>query len=123
MMLMMDPNMYKNFARILYVHSLLVMVGLSCVKVSVAFSLLRLSANKRQTRFLWGAIAFIIAITIACAGTLIFQCFPVEAAWDSSLRPAPMGTGTAHCYSNTTFRNIGLMNSSKKTSAIKFQEN
>lgn len=43
--------------------------------------------------------------------TLVFQCFPVEAAWDSSLKPPPMGTGTARCYSMDVFRNLGLMNS------------
>ncbi|OAG02010.1 uncharacterized protein CC84DRAFT_1046309, partial [Paraphaeosphaeria sporulosa] len=111
MVLLMDANMYKSFAKTLYVHSLMVMVGISCVKISIAFSLLRLSATKRQTRFLQCAIIFIISITLVCAGTLIFQCFPVEAAWDSSLRPAPLGTGSAHCFNNTTFRNLGLMNS------------
>ncbi|KAL1596353.1 hypothetical protein SLS60_008999 [Paraconiothyrium brasiliense] len=111
MVLLMDVNMYKTFAKVLYVHSLMVMVGLSCVKISIAFSLLRLSATKQQTRFLQVTIIFIVAITLACAGTLIFQCLPVEAAWDSSLRPAPLGTGNARCYNNTTFRNLGLMNS------------
>ncbi|KAJ4300007.1 hypothetical protein N0V90_005255 [Kalmusia sp. IMI 367209] len=103
--------MYRNFAKVSYIHSILVMVGISCVKISIAFSLLRLTATKSQAHFLWGAVVFIVAITIASAGTLIFQCVPVEAAWDSSLRPAPVGTGDAHCFSNTTFRDLGLVNS------------
>ncbi|KAF2440194.1 hypothetical protein P171DRAFT_369181, partial [Karstenula rhodostoma CBS 690.94] len=108
---LMDADMYKSFSKTLYVHSLLIMVGISCVKISIAFSLLRLSATKRQTRFLQDAILFIVAITLASAGTLPFQCFPVEAAWDSSLRPAPFGSGSVRCFENTTFRDLGLMNS------------
>lgn len=48
---------------------------------------------------------FLAIFTLACAGTLIFQCLPVQAAWDMSLRP------TAKCYSKDIFTNIGLFNS------------
>ncbi|KAL5461630.1 hypothetical protein PMIN06_002126 [Paraphaeosphaeria minitans] len=111
MVLLKNTDMYESFAKTLYVHSLMVMVGISCVKISIAFSLLRLSATKQQTGFLQFAIMFIIAITLVCAGTLVFQCFPVQAAWDSNLRPAPLGIGSARCFNDTTFRNLGLMNS------------
>ncbi|KAF2263578.1 hypothetical protein CC78DRAFT_568907 [Lojkania enalia] len=110
--MMMDPIMYMKFARILYVHSILIMVGVSTVKISIAFFLLRLSTRTPYHRFLYGVIVFIVCLTLACAMTLIFQCYPVEAAWDSSLRPPPFGTGDAKCYSMTIFRNLGLMNSS-----------
>jgi hypothetical protein len=56
-------------------------------------------------------MVFLVLMTIACAMTLIFQCLPVEAAWDGRLRPPPFGTGTAKCYNMTIFRNLGLMNS------------
>ncbi|KAF2469141.1 uncharacterized protein BDR25DRAFT_229933 [Lindgomyces ingoldianus] len=112
LVLLMDPIMYMNFARILYVHSIIVMVGVSSVKVSIAFFLMRLSTRTPYSRFLYGCIGFIILLTVTCAMTLIFQCLPVEAAWDSRLRPPPFGTGTAKCYSMTIFRNLGLMNSS-----------
>jgi hypothetical protein len=35
---------------------------------------------------------------------------PVQAAWDVRLRPPPLGTGNAKCFSNITFRNIGVFN-------------
>ncbi|ORX97794.1 hypothetical protein BCR34DRAFT_607135 [Clohesyomyces aquaticus] len=112
MVLLMDPEMYKKFAQYLYIHSILIMVGVSVVKLSIAFFLLRLSTRTRYSGFLYGCVVFIIVLTLVCAMTLIFQCFPVAAAWDSALRPPPYGTGNAKCYSMTIFRNLGLMNSS-----------
>lgn len=109
--LMMDPMNYMRLSKILYVHSILVMVGVSSVKISIAFFLLRLSTRTPYSRFLYGIILFIVLLTIACAMSLIFQCFPVAAAWDYRLRPPPLGTGSAQCYSTTVFRNLGLMNS------------
>lgn len=43
---------------------------------------------------------------LACTGTLVFQCWPVRAAWDFAARQ------TANCFSNNTFSAIGLTNSS-----------
>lgn len=43
---------------------------------------------------------------LACSGTLIFQCWPVRAAWTFSIR------ATSRCFSNSTFSAIGLFNSS-----------
>lgn len=42
----------------------------------------------------------------ACVGTLVFQCLPVNAAWDFELRLDPK----TKCYSTETFTNIGLFN-------------
>lgn len=114
MVLFMDPIMYMKFSRILYVHSILIMFGISTVKISIAFFLLRLSTRSQYSKFLYGVMIFICLMTTACAMTLIFQCLPVEAAWDSTLRPPPFGTGNAKCYSMTIFRNLGLMNSCKR---------
>lgn len=87
------------------------MVGISLVKISIALTLLRLSVQRIYNRTLWFALGFLVLMTVACAGTLIFQCLPVQAAWEASLRPPPFGTGTARCYNMDTFRNLGLMNS------------
>ncbi|KAF2205511.1 hypothetical protein GQ43DRAFT_362224 [Delitschia confertaspora ATCC 74209] len=115
MAMVMEPANYAKFAEILYVHSIIVMVAVSAVKISIALFLLRLSTRTPYSRFLYGIIGmavFIVCLTIACSMTLIFQCFPVQAAWDYRLRPPPVGTGTAKCYNMTIFRNLGLMNSS-----------
>ncbi|PVH98848.1 hypothetical protein DM02DRAFT_484891, partial [Periconia macrospinosa] len=107
-----SPTDYTEFLKINYAHAIIVMIGVSAVKVSIALSLIRLSPQRKYSQFLWGIIIFVVAMTLACALTLIFQCIPVRAAWDFSLRPPPTGTGTARCYPIYTFRNIGLMNSS-----------
>lgn len=107
---------YSQFAKVLYIHSIIVMVGISLVKISIAFFLLRLTGIASKTpysRFLYAVVGFIVLMTLGCAGSLIFQCLPLEAIWNYTLRPPPLGTGTAKCYSNTIFRNLGLMNSCK----------
>ena len=53
------------------------------------------------------ATAFLVVFTLACIGTVIFQCIPVKAAWDYSLRK------NANCYSMDTFRDIALFNGGK----------
>lgn len=111
--MLMDPFKYMEFAKILFVHSIIIMVALSTVKISIAVFLLRLSDKSGwYAKFLYGVVVFIILMTLGCAFTLIFQCLPVEAAWDYRLRPFPFGTGNAKCYSMIVFRNLGLMNSS-----------
>jgi hypothetical protein len=130
---MLFPAKFARLMKLQYIQSIVIMVGISAVKVSIAFCLLRLSVQKWYTRILYGGTAFIVLMTTACAGTLILQCLPVRASWDMSLRPPPYGTGHAKCYSTypvhtrthrkyadsnlgylglTTFRNLGLMNSS-----------
>ncbi|CAO2649724.1 Nn.00g010160.m01.CDS01 [Neocucurbitaria sp. VM-36] len=111
MALFVDPHKLMELTKVQYVQAILIMVGISAVKISIAFCLLRLSVQRTYARILYGSIIFIVLMTIACAGTLIFQCLPVQAAWDSTLRPPPFGTGHAKCYSLDVFRNLGLMNS------------
>ncbi|KAF2032839.1 hypothetical protein EK21DRAFT_59821 [Setomelanomma holmii] len=106
------PSKFVNLTKVQYVQAITMMVGISTVKVSIALTLLRLGAQQRYKWILRSAILFLITMTIACAATLVFQCLPIKAAWDVSIRPPPFGTGTAKCYSTETFRNLGLMNSS-----------
>jgi len=109
--LLMIPTNFVTLSKIQYIQSLLVLVGVSSVKTSIAFCLLRLSTQRWYSRTLYGSVIFIVLMTTACFGTLVFQCLPISGAWDTSLRLPPYGTGTAKCYTNDTFRNLGLMNS------------
>lgn len=52
---------------------------------------------------------FIGCFTIGSTSAIIFQCTPVAAGWDYTLRPP---TGTGKCYSATIFKNVGVFNSS-----------
>lgn len=90
-----------------FFHSLLVMTGISLVKISIAFFLFRLVNERWYKHFLTGMVVFLVLFTISCAGTLIFSCIPVSAYWDFAERK------TAKCFSNATFTGIGMYNSGK----------
>jgi len=90
-----------------YFHSIIVTVGISLVKLSVAFFLLRLAPGKAHKIFLYCVIAFLCAFTLSSAGTIAFSCIPIRASWDRASEP------NAKCFSLDTFTNIGLFNSSK----------
>ncbi|BCR92973.1 uncharacterized protein AKAW2_10019S [Aspergillus luchuensis] len=91
-------------SKLVYYHSIIVMVGLSLVKISLAVFLRRFSSTL-LSKALVGSIIFLVAFTIACGLTLILQCIPVAAAWETSLRPH------ARCFDNDTYTAIGLWNS------------
>ncbi|KAK3073517.1 hypothetical protein LTR53_004856 [Teratosphaeriaceae sp. CCFEE 6253] len=64
-------------------------------------------APKRSwRRFLWAAVVFLTCFAIACLGTLIFACVPVQAQWTPALRADP----ATKCFSNSTYSFIGLFN-------------
>ncbi|KAJ4342637.1 hypothetical protein N0V87_000846 [Didymella glomerata] len=54
-------------------------------------------------------LIFIGCFTIGSTFAIIFQCTPVAAGWDYTLRPP---TGTGKCYDATIFKNVGVFNSS-----------
>jgi len=56
MPMLMDMENYTIFAKILYFHSIIIMVAVSSVKISIAFFLLRLSTRTPYSRFLYGVI-------------------------------------------------------------------
>ncbi|KAE8147840.1 hypothetical protein BDV25DRAFT_159470 [Aspergillus avenaceus] len=90
----------------MYYHAIIIVLGISLVKVSLALFLLRFAAqNKVLWRVIIGALVFLIVFTIACILTLILQCIPVEAAWNFALKES------ARCYSMDTYLAIGEFNS------------
>ncbi|PYH43759.1 oxidoreductase [Aspergillus saccharolyticus JOP 1030-1] len=91
-------------AKVVWFHSIIVMVGLSLVKISLAVFLRRF-AQSMLRKVLIGSIVFLVAFTISCGLTLILECIPVAAAWDYSLR------ANARCFDTDTFTAIGLWNS------------
>ncbi|CAL3967960.1 unnamed protein product [Diplocarpon coronariae] len=88
-----------------YFHSVIVTVGISLVKLSVAFFLLRLVPAKSYRIFLYCVVAFLVAFTFSSAGTILFSCIPIRANWDRAGEP------DAKCFSTNTFTYIGMSNS------------
>jgi len=104
-----NPHMLSNLTTILhwgYFNGLANVTGISSVKLSVGFFLLRLGQGKWYKRIIIAWIIFLFIFTLACLGTLVFQCFPVNAAWDPVARMDPK----SKCYSIPIFRAIGLFN-------------
>ncbi|KAH7090612.1 hypothetical protein FB567DRAFT_546788 [Paraphoma chrysanthemicola] len=96
----MNPEAYRELLKIRQVHMCCVTIGLSVVKISVGLFLLRLATKRTYRIFLWGVIVFMVAFTMASAGTLNIR-----------LRPPPAGRGDAKCFSRDLFGRIGLFNS------------
>ncbi|KAH7336337.1 hypothetical protein BKA65DRAFT_552994 [Rhexocercosporidium sp. MPI-PUGE-AT-0058] len=103
------PMLFVNMQTIAHwswFHAIINVTGVSCVKISVGLFLLRLVQGKWYKRILVGWVIFIIVFSVASLGTLIFQCLPVNAAWDFMLRFDPK----TKCYSTSVYRSIGLFN-------------
>jgi hypothetical protein len=124
-----DQASYQQILKACQVHMIFVVIGISMAKISVAFFLLRLTIRRLYSYFLWGVVIFLACFTIACTCTLvshmsavinskliiiqIFQCIPIQAAWETRLQPPPFGTGNAKCFSGKAFGQIGLFNGSE----------
>ncbi|KAH9882067.1 hypothetical protein J1614_001239 [Plenodomus biglobosus] len=97
------------FFKIMYFYSILIISAYSIIKISIGFFLLRLTDRTRWRPFLIGMLVFLAMFTIGSTFAIVFQCSPVAAGYDYTLRP-PMGT--AKCYNATIFKNVGVFNSS-----------
>ncbi|KAE9370760.1 hypothetical protein N431DRAFT_40454 [Stipitochalara longipes BDJ] len=98
----------EEFVKLLhwqFFHSLTVTLGISLIKISVAFFLLRLVPSKAYKWFLYGMITFLIAFTLSSEGTILFSCVPIRASWDHAGEP------NAKCFDNNLFTAIGMFNS------------
>lgn len=101
---------YQKFLRLRQAGSILASFGVALVKIAIAYFLLRLVVHRGYVHFLHGLNIFMLLVTFACVGTLIWQFVPVEAVWNLELRPPPFGHGTAKCFSAETLTDIGLFN-------------
>lgn len=77
-------------------------LALGFLKISIGFSLLRLSSNKWYSRILWALIAFVVAYTIIAVCSWLFYCQPMSGFWDKSSNPK--------CYSPGLFIGFALFN-------------
>ncbi|KAI0191537.1 hypothetical protein EV127DRAFT_493266 [Xylaria flabelliformis] len=85
-----------------FAQTILNLLGLGLLKISLSFSLLRLSRGKAFKWVLWGTIAFVTIYTIFAFLTLFLYCQPLSGFWDM--------TEDAKCYSLTLFIRFALAN-------------
>jgi len=103
-----DPVLSAQFSRILqvsWIHNLFNLAAIFFVKISVGLFLYRLVQGTVYKRFILSIMVFLLIFTLACLGTLVFQCLPVRAIWEVELQPP---FGNARCYSISVYRSIGL---------------
>ncbi|KAL4926366.1 uncharacterized protein BDV17DRAFT_299756 [Aspergillus undulatus] len=102
-------NDFGPLLKWMWPHAIMVVLGISLVKISIGFFLLRFTNQKKLLKpIILGSLIFLVLFTIACILTLVLQCIPVPAAWDFALREQE---GTK-CYSTATYLKIGKFNSS-----------
>ncbi|KAI0542230.1 hypothetical protein GGR58DRAFT_453184 [Xylaria digitata] len=85
-----------------FAQTIINLLGLGLLKISLSFSLIRLSRNKTIIWILWGTIAFVTIYTIFAFLTLFLYCQPLSGFWDI--------TSGAKCYSLQLFIRFALAN-------------
>ncbi|KAF2656269.1 hypothetical protein K491DRAFT_392681 [Lophiostoma macrostomum CBS 122681] len=107
----LPPENIEPLLMWIFIVAILIPLSLCFVKLSVAFFLLGITQRTQFHRWLWGITVFLVVFMLFTLFTLVLGCIPIQANWDFSLRPPPMGTGNAKCFSLTVYRNIALVNS------------
>ncbi|KAK3326856.1 hypothetical protein B0H66DRAFT_589376 [Apodospora peruviana] len=79
--------------------------SLGLLKISIAFSLLRLSTHKWYNWALWATIGFVCCYSFMGAMTFFLHCSPMEAHWKTAIPGAT-------CYSISLFVTFALINTS-----------
>ncbi|KAF3025013.1 hypothetical protein E8E14_014155 [Neopestalotiopsis sp. 37M] len=92
-----------TFNHIAFFQSLIsAMAALGLLKISIAFSLLRLSTNKAYSIALWCLMGFVCCYTVLAWLTLLCMCQPMQGFWDKTIHPK--------CYDIALFIKFGLVN-------------
>lgn len=104
-------NNLTQLVRWQWYFTLFIAIGISFVKLSVAFFLLRIIHRPYYQRFLYSMISLLVPLTLVWFGTLIFQCVSVSEACEPLIR-------SPRCISRTTYRDLGLFNNGKCAKAI-----
>ncbi|KAE9366307.1 hypothetical protein N431DRAFT_419496 [Stipitochalara longipes BDJ] len=100
------PSKITTGLKLNFVTQPVLLSGVTFVKVSIGFFLLRIAPDNRYRRSIIGAITFLLVITTFFIITLFVQCSPLAAVWDFSLRP------TASCWNPSVLRKMSYANSS-----------
>lgn len=73
--------------------------SLMCTKVSICFLLLRIPVNKRYIIPLQIGVVVLIISNVVLTLLWIFQCWPVQALWDPTVKPR-------YCFNHGIILNI-----------------
>jgi hypothetical protein len=93
----------NQLARWQWYFTLFFIIGISFLKLSVTFFLLRIIHWPYYRRFLYSMIGLLVSLMLVWFGSLIIQCVPVS----DILEPL---MGTSRCNSRTAHRDLDLFN-------------
>ena len=77
------------------------------IKVSICLLLLRISPNKRIVRPIQSLVAFLVLSNVVLSLVWIFQCIPVDGAWDMKKQM------TAKCFSRGQVQRVIISQASR----------
>ncbi|KAH6667773.1 hypothetical protein B0J14DRAFT_171900 [Halenospora varia] len=100
------PSKITTGLKLNFITQPVLLSGVTFVKVSIGFFLLRFAPDNWYRRCLICANTFLLLITTFFVITLFVQCRPLAAVWDFSLRP------TARCWDPSVLRKMSYTNSS-----------
>jgi hypothetical protein len=104
------PSKITTGLKLNFITQPFLLAGVTFVKVSIGFFLLRIAPTNCYRRSIIGANTFLLGITTFFVITLFIQCTPLAAVWDFSLRP------TAKCWDPSVMRKLSYINSCQYTS-------
>ena len=91
---------FKEFQKYTFGEWIQTFFTLMATKVSVCLMLLRISPNRRINRPIQSLVGFLILSNIVLSLVWIFQCIPVDAAWDCKKQE------TAKCYTQGQLQRV-----------------
>ncbi|CBX93386.1 predicted protein [Plenodomus lingam JN3] len=66
----LDQDGYRTLLKFRMIHMTFITAGVTVVKISVSFTLLRLAVTERHRWFLYSLILFLLGFLVLCAGTI-----------------------------------------------------
>jgi hypothetical protein len=96
---------YKVYLKMTFIQALVSSIGsLMFLKISIGFSLMRMSQRTWYTRLIWGFIVFVVMYSVTSYVEWFLVCKPLEGFWDKDLRPVclPVRIHKAFALMNTS---------------------
>lgn len=101
---------YEGFLKYNFLDWIQVFVTLALSKISICLFLLRISKFERWRWFLFGLIAFLVVTHVPLTLLYMFQCIPIQKAWQSAQGPVP-----GHCMSKKAVEKIIIVQGGRST--------
>lgn len=97
-----DPSIVPPALKLVYISSIIIIIGCVLSKTSFALTLLRIVTQIWMKIMLWFIIISMNAIMWLCAACYLAQCRPAAALWNTTLM------ATAKCWPASVFETIAL---------------